>query len=350
MNSKRSLVAATSTLALCAGLVACASSPPTMQLVDARRTYQQARNARGAELVPARVLEARQALNRAELAHKDDPGSETERHYGYLADRQARLSITYGNIAYARQLSDRAEREHASLQERLKVQAQRDLDKTRNELKATRSALTEVERQFGAQGADMQGLAERQRELENRKATLEAQQIDLERQLVAGREELEQERNARLQAEESSRAALESLREIANVKAEAEQVVISLTGSVLFRTNESHLLPTASRALEQVADALKQQGEDKMIIVEGHTDSRGTDANNEQLSQDRAQAVRDFLVEHGVKASQIRAVGRGESEPIANNDTAEGRANNPRVDIIIRNSEISGVRGPETTE
>jgi OOP family OmpA-OmpF porin len=71
-------------------------------------------------------------------------------------------------------------------------------------------------------------------------------------------------------------------------------------------------------------------------VVEGHTDSNGNDASNQKLSQDRAESVRAYLVQRGVKSERITAVGKGESTPVATNDTTEGRANNRRVEIIVQ--------------
>lgn len=74
----------------------------------------------------------------------------------------------------------------------------------------------------------------------------------------------------------------------------------------------------------------------KKIVVEGHTDSQGSDSSNQALSERRAQAVVSFLVSRGVSAEQIRAQGLGESRPIADNNSPEGRANNRRVEIVIQ--------------
>jgi outer membrane protein OmpA-like peptidoglycan-associated protein len=129
-----------------------------------------------------------------------------------------------------------------------------------------------------------------------------------------------------------------SLNEIASVKAEETRTVITLSGEVLFKTNEATLLPIAQTQLDKVAEALKSQGEDKKIVIEGHTDSRGKDDFNQGLSQRRAEAVRSYLVSRGLDADMVQALGKGELEPVADNKTAEGRANNRRVEIEIENS------------
>jgi outer membrane protein OmpA-like peptidoglycan-associated protein len=77
------------------------------------------------------------------------------------------------------------------------------------------------------------------------------------------------------------------------------------------------------------------------MIVEGHTDGRGSNAVNQPLSLARATAVRDFLVERGVEATKISAVGRGSSAPLLDNKSSENRANNRRVEIVITTRAIT---------
>jgi outer membrane protein OmpA-like peptidoglycan-associated protein len=103
---------------------------------------------------------------------------------------------------------------------------------------------------------------------------------------------------------------------------------------VLFATGKYTLLPIAKEKLNEVAKALKEH--DGKMVVEGHTDSMGPASKNQQLSLQRAQEVRNHLVSQGVESAMIEAVGRGEEQPIASNDSADGRANNRRVEIILQ--------------
>ena len=160
-----------------------------------------------------------------------------------------------------------------------------------------------------------------------------------ERQLAArdraeAQRQLAEERKARLAAEKQLAAALASLQKIASVKEEKRGVVITLSGAVLFATGKYELLPIARTNLDQVAKAIGDQGY-KKIIVEGHTDSRGSAQMNETLSLKRAESVRTYLVSRGIDSSKITAVGIGEVRPVAPNSTAEGRANNRRVELIV---------------
>ena len=112
-------------------------------------------------------------------------------------------------------------------------------------------------------------------------------------------------------------------------------MVITLSGSVLFASNKDALLPAAQERLGQVADALKTQ-DDHKIVVEGHTDSQGSAASNQGLSERRAQSVVSYLVSRGVPTDKIRAQGLGPNRPVSDNATVEGRANNRRVEIIVQ--------------
>jgi outer membrane protein OmpA-like peptidoglycan-associated protein len=135
-------------------------------------------------------------------------------------------------------------------------------------------------------------------------------------------------------SEKQTAAAYAELAALASLKEEQRGLVLTLSGSILFRSAESTLLPHARAKLDQVAKALLAIRA-RNLIVEGHTDSQGSDAYNQGLSQRRSDAVRDYLVQSGYPADRIQSRGLGEGSPIANNASAEGRANNRRVEIVI---------------
>jgi outer membrane protein OmpA-like peptidoglycan-associated protein len=113
------------------------------------------------------------------------------------------------------------------------------------------------------------------------------------------------------------------------------EISVRLTNDILFDT-DSYSLRSASRStLTELADNF-QQYPDNRIIVEGHTDSTGSDAHNQQLSENRAASVADFLIDRGVSSSKIIVYGFGEMRPKTTNDTAEGRQLNRRVEIHIQ--------------
>jgi outer membrane protein OmpA-like peptidoglycan-associated protein len=110
---------------------------------------------------------------------------------------------------------------------------------------------------------------------------------------------------------------------------------IEITEIVQFETNQAVLLPQSEELLNEVADALKEHPEIEEVRVEGHTDSQGGDRKNMKLSEARAKAVRDYLIGKGVDGGRLVAKGFGESKPVADNDTEEGRYKNRRVEFEI---------------
>ena len=121
----------------------------------------------------------------------------------------------------------------------------------------------------------------------------------------------------------------------ANVERQQDVLVVAFQGEVLFDSGSSVLNAGAYSRLAALADTLRSYPASD-IIVNGHTDSQGTDQFNLKLSQDRADRVRDVLVTEGVAPSRIRARGLGEAFPLVSNDTFAGRQQNRRVEIEIR--------------
>jgi len=134
---------------------------------------------------------------------------------------------------------------------------------------------------------------------------------------------------------EADRKAEDALKELAAVKRDQRGLVLTLSGSVLFKSNSATLLPEAQNRLAQVAQALNQS-KGAPLVIEGHTDNQGSDTFNKSLSEKRAQAVKDFLVKSGYDSSLIQVSGMGEADPVADNTSPEGRANNRRVEIIVK--------------
>lgn len=102
-----------------------------------------------------------------------------------------------------------------------------------------------------------------------------------------------------------------------------------------FDFDKATLKPDGKKMVDEAVRVMRDNPAMR-VSVEGHTDSVGTDAYNQRLSERRANAVRDYMVSEGIDASRISTVGYGESKPVADNDTAEGRAENRRVEIIPR--------------
>jgi outer membrane protein OmpA-like peptidoglycan-associated protein len=121
---------------------------------------------------------------------------------------------------------------------------------------------------------------------------------------------------------------------VKEVVAAPQDEVIVLSDKVLFDFNSSTLTPAANQVL---ADISKRLTDSAIIgvLVKGHTDSVGSEAFNQQLSQRRADSVAAFLVSQGVAADKLHTEGHGEGQPVADNATDEGRAQNRRVEIVV---------------
>jgi OOP family OmpA-OmpF porin len=104
--------------------------------------------------------------------------------------------------------------------------------------------------------------------------------------------------------------------------------------SVHFDFNKANIRPDAVPVLNEAVNVLKDEGT-VGVIVAGHTDSIGSDAYNMKLSRRRADAVREYLISHGIPAKRIRVEAFGKRNPVASNDTADGRAQNRRVELNL---------------
>jgi outer membrane protein OmpA-like peptidoglycan-associated protein len=115
---------------------------------------------------------------------------------------------------------------------------------------------------------------------------------------------------------------------------QTERGMVLTLGDVLFDTGQATLKPGAYTTIDRLAQVLNSTHGSR-VVIEGHTDSMGSDMNNQALSERRAQAVESALVQRGVSASQLSSVGKGETTPVASNDTASGRQSNRRVELIF---------------
>ena len=119
------------------------------------------------------------------------------------------------------------------------------------------------------------------------------------------------------------------------------EIAVRLSNNILFDTDSSALRSQSRTTLNELAENFRQYP-DNLIIVEGHTDSTGSEQHNQRLSERRASSVADYLIDNGVAASAITVYGYGELRPASTNDTAEGRQLNRRVEIHIRARETAG--------
>lgn len=265
-------------------VMGCATTAAPQELVDARAAYAQGVNGKAQRLNPAGLHEAKVALDRAESSFSDQPSSSTTKDLAYIAWRRAQRA---------------------------------ELEATTSDWEAQRVAA------------------------ESSAASAQAQQAKkTESELAAAKQQLESERAARQIAESRTKEVLDQLvaANASAVRQEPRGTVISLSGGVLFASGQSQVLPGAQSSLNQIAEVIAADPS-KKIAVEGHTDSRGAPESNLALSQARAQAVAQYLIAHGVQATRVSANGLGASRPIADNESAEGRASNRRVEIVIQTLE-----------
>jgi outer membrane protein OmpA-like peptidoglycan-associated protein len=124
----------------------------------------------------------------------------------------------------------------------------------------------------------------------------------------------------------------------ARVERVGEGIAVTFDSGILFAVNQATLQPAGQQNLRDLVASLEEY-EGTEVLVVGHTDSTGEEAYNQSLSERRADAARNFLTGAGLDAGRVRAMGRGELEPIASNDTEAGRQQNRRVEIAIFASE-----------
>lgn len=320
MKTKQFLVVVT----LAVLFAGCATMPPN-ELVNARQAYRIASDGQAAELAPAELHKAQEALNLAEQSFRNEPDSTKTKDLAYVAQRKSELAGAVGAMNADKSRKGEAGAAFEKKQTEIVQQGKQDL---RDAEKQTAAANAELDKQAALKEAKDKSDAEFavvQANKEKADADLLKQQTDTANQAKQDLRDSEQ-RTAEARAE---------LARLATVKEEERGLVVTLSGGVLFRSAESTLLPSARVKLDQVAKALLNVRE-RNIIVEGHTDSQGSAAYNQGLSQRRADMVRDYLIEKNYPADRIQAHGMGKGSPIANNASAEGRANNRRVEIVIQ--------------
>lgn len=287
------------TLAL--ALSACSTTPERVpELEQARATVQQLENQPKAQEAAAdKLVRAREALTRAETALEKGEPLDVVNHEAYVARRQAEIGLQLTSEAEALAAQDRAEAE-------------------RNELRLQARTL---EAQHATQLAE-------QRATQAEKSAREARM---------------QRSVAEAALDEADRLASE----LKDMKAERTKRGMVLTlGDVLFDTNRAELKQGATVAMDRLAEFMNDNPE-RNLLIEGHTDSRGSEEYNRGLAMERASAVAEALISRGIDSERLRPVGIGEAYPVASNDTKAGMQQNRRVEIVISDRDGSF---PESAE
>ena len=296
----RNAMTAFATVALATLGAACNSLPERIETLDqareAVREIEEDPLAR--EVAQSRYEQARSALARAEEAYDEREDLEIIEHDAYVALRNAQI-----------------------------VQQQTAERRGREEIEQGEAARSEVLLQAREREAEQATeLAERRAEaLETREAQLEQRTREAEAA------------TQRAEALQDKAAALEQ--QLADLEAEqTERGWVLTLDNVLFETDRTDLAPGADATLDRLAEFLASNAGHR-IVIEGHTDSRGDASYNRDLSRERANAVRDALVQRGVDGSRIEIRALGEEFPVATNETTAGRQLNRRVEIVLSDEE-----------
>lgn len=275
---------------------------------------------------PLALRDAERAVRNAELATGDELN---HAYLVYMADRRIQVARTMAEREQYEQILDDLQEQRSAM---LIKASQLEANQARMEAEQARLLVATTTEE--AQRAREEREAALAKEAESaRAAQLSAEEADQARRLAESR--ASEAEYARREAEIASQQIDSLTRQLENLQLrQTESGVVVTLGDVLFASGETQLVEGGLSSLEEVVDLLQTEP-DKKIRVEGHTDSLGDAATNLQLSELRAQAVRDALISLGVAAERVTALGMGEDFPIDSNEDEAGRARNRRVDVIL---------------
>lgn len=306
------VVAAFLPLAVAAG---CASAETEQaakaQLERAQAAYRQAQADPNVQAyAQIRLADAQKAVQAAEQAKDLDD----IRQLGYLAEKKAQIASLAG--------------------------ASRKAEQDAQQLSAETSDMILQKRERELRAARMEAEA-KSREADQARAAAEARLRDAEakaREAEQARAQAEAKSQARA-AEQARTAAL--TKELSDLKAKQTDLGIVLTvGDVLFATGKAEVAVGGLRSIDKLAEFLTKNP-NRNLLIEGHTDNTGAEDFNVKLSQQRADAVRDQLVTRGIAAERITTKGYGPKYPAVDNDSAAGRQQNRRVEVLVLNEGVS---------
>ena len=269
------------------------------------------------------MMPARQAAQTAEDARLVG----LQRQEEALAAEQKRIAAAREQEAVTRAQAEEARRRQAELDAQNAAAARQAAERQSQEAAArAQQALAE---QDAAKRAKAEADAART-EAENARAQADAARRDAEAQAAHARQLAAQSEQEKAQLRDQLRQQLSVILE---TRETARGLIVNLS-DVLFDTARHDLKPGAREKLARVSGILSAHPGLKMEI-EGHTDSVGTDEYNQNLSERRAESVRSYLVSQNIAPAMVTSIGFGESKPVATNDTAAGRQQNRRVELIV---------------
>lgn len=309
-------------------ITACATpGPPPNELVEARLALQDAKAANADTRATRSYDSAAANLDIANKSWDKDHDEAAILHQARLAEAEARKA----QYAAETQAAEEAIRRETNRKNRHEL-ALRDaelilLRQKGQEAELERMKALSKEQEQALLAAKEKMAAERARAEQEKLAALAAEE--------ARAEQAEREL-ARLRAEhEKSRAELTAtLSRLAKVREDARGVIVTLPGNIYFNFNKADVKPAMQMQLTKIAKALAAVP-DQTLLIEGHTDSIGSNEYNLSLSESRAQSVQKILLDGGIAAERMEIKGYGESKPIADNDTPSGQAQNRRVEIVL---------------
>lgn len=241
---------------------------------------------------------------------------ETARTMVPEVERSPRAGVAAADIANARTSLDAANRLAASKAKMLDIEYEANNAVTSAQIANEKILTAQANEEIASGTAQRQAVLIQARERESQRS---ADQAGDERRQA--------------NAAESRADSLEA--ELADLKVKKTERGLVLTlGDVLFDTSQATLKSGAYGTLDRLATALREKS-GRRVLIEGHTDSVGSDESNQGLSERRAQSVQLTLTQRGVARDQTSALGKGENFPVATNDSAEGRQSNRRVELIF---------------
>lgn len=309
------------TMIAVAVLSGCATSAPPQNpsLTAAHSSYDSARsNPQVTNLAALELKEAGDTLTKADDAFSKGQGTATVDHLAYIANQQVGIA------------QETAKRKTAEL---AVANAGAKRTEVRLEARTAEADVAKQEADVAKQEADAakQEADAAKRQVATAKENAELQAADL----AAADAELAA---ADAQAQRDQALIEQQERQLKELDAKkTERGMVITLGDVLFRTNKARLESGGMRNVQKLADFLKQYPQHK-VLVEGFTDSTGSDSYNQELSDRRANAVRMALIDMGISSDRVTTRGYGEAFPVGGNDTAAGRQLNRRVEIIISDS------------
>jgi OOP family OmpA-OmpF porin len=330
-------------------IAGCANSQQEMvakdQLERARAAYLQAKSNRDVEVfAPLPFADAAKAMEAAERAK----GAEEIEQLSYIAEKKSLIAISVAEGKMAEKEIERLNRETANIIARKRAQearlAQKEAENAR--LLAMAEAERAAKAKKEAEEARLLAAAEAERAAKAKKEAEEARSLasaETERAAKAKKEAEEARSLAAAEAERAARAkaaADQLTRELSDLKAkQTERGIVLTIGDVLFATAKADLSSDALRSVNKLADFL-QKYPNRNVLIEGHTDSVGSDEYNLGLSQRRADSVKESLTAKGIGGERIVTKGYGKKYPVASNETAAGKQQNRRVEVIILNEGV----------